>query len=263
MKKAICFLFSFMFLFTFIFSTKIIVQAASNQQNKLYAVDVKSGKYKGYKAIKGYPEQKKFQLYIKGTHDSYITEVADLRKINLNQIITWKYKGKVMKTKVKTLFDLFNYTEDYSSRLGIDDKSELSIPWFEKTFGKVYDEYYEEIAFNSNTGTLVDDYFRSIGEGLSDVSSTKSDDKIQDQWINDDQLYKKGAVFEFFPKSKFPNGTGVTDFCSASTGEIIYSLPDLTDVFDGEQTFSGIRFRWVTDEIEYNVDDLKAKGIIK
>lgn len=109
--------------------------------NNLYTVNG-TGKYKGFRQLKGYPYESKFSIYFKESNESkgqiVSFETATVDKANLNQIVTWKYKGKSYRNKRSEIYNFFSGVSKLSSL--VNDGS-YSLDWMSKTFGKVYDDW--------------------------------------------------------------------------------------------------------------------------
>jgi hypothetical protein len=152
MVKKLSFLMVLIFMFSF-------VTVAHAETNKLTAVKVTKGKYVGYQALKGYQDQTIYQIYFKGDDSSRQITVDRIKKINMNEVIKWKYKGKTIKSKRSDLYKFFSDTAHYSSRYGITDDRILTQPWFQKTFGKVYLDWVDDGVYLSDADSLVNQYF--------------------------------------------------------------------------------------------------------
>ncbi|MCC8435483.1 hypothetical protein HP567_013100 [Brevibacillus sp. M2.1A] len=135
----------------------------NNPETKLFAV-AGTGKYVGYNELKGYPEETKYKIYFKGDPTSFSTAIEDLRQINLNEVVIWKYQGKTYQTVRKDLYVFFSDTTWFRNNLkGITDYT-LTHEWFVNTFGKTYLDWADGIGYSSNAPRLVEKYFIQTGQ---------------------------------------------------------------------------------------------------
>lgn len=128
---------------------------------KLYIVDGKD-KYAGYKALKGYPGEDRFQVYFQrntnGSITSLHTTYEDLRGINLDEVIEWEMDGKPMRHFRKDIYQLFSDSiKLYSNRPTYTGT--FSQDWHRRTFGRVYEEWLDGMAFSQDAQTLLKHYF--------------------------------------------------------------------------------------------------------
>lgn len=149
----------------------------------LYIVDG-IGEYADYKIIKGYPNENEFRVYYKGDGNSYSFIIEDLRKINLDEIITWKYGNILFKSTKRDLYRFFSNTSEFSSSLGISSKV-LSHEWFIETFKDTYSEWSKKIAYYNDAQRLIEEYFKKTGQIKIDNNITLTPDakfKVETGW---------------------------------------------------------------------------------
>lgn len=127
------------------------------ESKELYTVNG-TGKYSGYKLLKGYPDADKFLIYFKGDKNSYFVTTEDIRNIDLNKMITWKYNGKTYKTSKKDLHSFFVDTSKFKNYLGATDYT-FTDDWYDNTFGNTYSEWLIGFGFQNDAPRWVDDYF--------------------------------------------------------------------------------------------------------
>lgn len=124
---------------------------------KLYAV-AGEGKYADCKALKGYPGEDRFQVYFKGDTYAEYTTYEDLRGIDLNEVIEWEMDGKPMRHFRKDIYRLFSDSiKLYSNRPSYTGT--FSQDWHRRTFGRVYEEWLDGMAFSEDAQTLLRRYF--------------------------------------------------------------------------------------------------------
>lgn len=130
--------------------------------SNLYTVDG-TGQYRGYKMLKGYPNENKFQVYYSGDINSYSISFLDLRGINLNEVVTWTYNGVTHRNTKGELYNLFSDGTWIKSQLGVSGGT-LSEEWFQKVFGNTYEEWVEGMTYFCDAESLVEEYFEKTGQ---------------------------------------------------------------------------------------------------
>jgi len=139
----------------------------SSANNGLYVTEG-TGKYAGYKMLHGYPGQDKYQIYFQdysvGNLTRYHVTYEDLRGINLNERITWKYNGKTYTHTRSELYSFFANTIWFSNNLSGITQYTLTQDWFLDVFGDVYLDWAEGIGYATDATTWVDMYFRQIAQ---------------------------------------------------------------------------------------------------
>jgi hypothetical protein len=148
----------------------LLVTSVSAQEKLLTAVDVIQGEYAEYKALKGYEHENLYQIYFKGNSESYQVTFDKYKKVNMDEVITWKYKDKVIKTKRSELYKFFSDLSYFSSRLAIDDKSIFTPNWFQETFGEVYQDWVDDGVYANEANSLVIQYFKQDDSSKSRYS---------------------------------------------------------------------------------------------
>lgn len=135
--------------------------ATKNTQNKLYTVDA-TGEYDGYKILKGHAKEKEFDVYFKGEPDSYSYFTKQLKKVNLNEVITWKFDNYTFKNTRLELYNFFADTGELSTLIG-DRNTMFSQEWLRNTFGKVYSDWIDRNSYLDEAERLVREYFIQTG----------------------------------------------------------------------------------------------------
>ena len=126
----------------------------------LTAIDVTEGEYAGYKALRGYGDENLYQVYFKGNSESYEVTHENLKKLDMDEVFTFEYKGEKRQSTRKQLYKLFNEASKFQTfRNALDDR-EFSQTWFSKTFGQVYQEWFEDGIYSDEAQRLVEQYFR-------------------------------------------------------------------------------------------------------
>ncbi|MCR8658947.1 copper amine oxidase N-terminal domain-containing protein [Paenibacillus endoradicis] len=127
------------------------------ESKELYTVNG-TGKYSGYKLLKGYPDADKYLIYFKGDKNSYSVTTEDIRNIDLNKMITWTYNGKTYKTSKKDLHSFFVDSSKFKNYLGSTNYT-FTVDWYISTFGDTYSEWLTGFGFENDAARWVGDYF--------------------------------------------------------------------------------------------------------
>lgn len=138
-----------------------VVAVVENVKSKLYTVNA-TGQYAGYKILKGHSREKEFEVYFKGEPDSYSYFARELKKVNLNEAITWKFGNHTFKNTRLELYNFFADTGELSTLIG-DSNMVFSQDWLKKTFGKVYSDWINRSSYLDEAEKLVREYFIQIG----------------------------------------------------------------------------------------------------
>lgn len=284
MRKVI----SLILVLIFCFSTvSFAANETSDKPLKLQAVDGK-GKFAGYKLLKGHPDEKKFEIYFKvetkGSITSYEVKVSDIRKIDLNAVVKWQYKGKTYKTKKKDLFNYFADVTALRNKFKISNSTDLSPDWLKQTFGKVYVEWAEGYYFADEASRLVKKYIDSI----SSPENTKDEDvdikakmydlnkkelkEFNDKWIGEEELYDSFGV-------KIRQSEGKIEFWRGTYASyIVYEIESVPKepVSEKVYTENGISYQFIEEKLftgslgeqlkfhgfYFNREDLKGRVLI-
>jgi Cullin, a subunit of E3 ubiquitin ligase len=130
--------------------------------NGLYVTEG-TGKYARYKMLHGYPDQDKYQIYFQvtsvGGMEQYHITYEDLRGIDLNERITWKYNGQTYTHTRSQLYVFFSETDWFRNNLSGIGQYTLTHDWFVDVFGDVYLEWAEGIGFSTDASRWVNEYF--------------------------------------------------------------------------------------------------------
>jgi len=170
--------------------TKIIEIYSKSDKSQLYIVPGE-GSYEGYMMLKGYDDENKFQVYFQGNADSLMTTIEDLRGINLDEIVTWKYNGNQYKGSIKELYELFSDSLRIKNILGISPGEELSDSWFIDIFGNVYLDWVDGIRYSNDAYNLVMEYFKQTGQTDFERDSLLNPDTVIEFEEPDDEKLKK------------------------------------------------------------------------
>lgn len=155
--------------------TRTIEIYSNKDKGQLYAVSGE-GPYEGYMLLRGYEGEEKFQIYFQGEADSFMTTIEDLRDINLDERITWKYKGITLTNTIRELYSLFSDSLRIMSLLNIEPGEELIDQWFIDVFGKVYLDWLDLMNISSKAPELVTEYFKQTGQLNTNRNNTLNPD---------------------------------------------------------------------------------------
>ena len=151
------------------------------QDNILTAIDVTEGEYAGYKALKGYEDEDLYRVYFKDHSKDNITSFQvtceNLKKVDMDEIITFEYKGEKRQSTRKQLYQMFNQASKlHTFKTALDDR-EFSQTWFSETFGEVYQDWFNDGLYFNEAGRLVEQYFRQ-------------DEPLHDRYITSEIIIK-------------------------------------------------------------------------
>ncbi|RXZ79735.1 hypothetical protein EBB07_22045 [Paenibacillaceae bacterium] len=149
-------------------------QPTAPAKKSKFKVVAGKGKYAGYSLLKGHPDEKKYNIYFKGNASSYSVIIEDLRGIDLNETIKWKYKGKTRKNTRKELYGFFADTSRLSKSLGMHDYT-LTPQWFKDTFGKTYTDWTVGIGYSADAERWVSEYFEETQPSTGSKITLKPD----------------------------------------------------------------------------------------
>ncbi|ACT02293.1 copper amine oxidase N-terminal domain-containing protein [Paenibacillus sp. JDR-2] len=110
-----------------------------------------TGEMAGWKILKGHPYEKSIRIYFKydGQYLSVMTE--DIRKVNLNQKVTWTDEnGNKHVNTVGEIYDLFSYSNAYTDE------------WLYARFGNLYADWLASTSINADQ--LVTEYLTDTGQ---------------------------------------------------------------------------------------------------
>jgi len=266
----------------------------------LYATDA-SGKYAGYQMLHGYPEQDRFQIYFKvtsnGSYEQYHITYEDLRGINLNERITWKYGGKAYTHTRSQLFGFFADTRWFRNNLnGIGDYT-LTEEWFLDTFGDVYLDWAEGYYFNADgyvnqymsqrrqpvryepvltpdaeveiiderpEEPTADEVIRQIEEKMRS-ELTEEQKQFRATWIGAGELERDyGITVSHIPDPRSGSEIRFTKYKGYAEGtEILYTIHDVPLNLEPDEVLTGDGIRYMyKGGLYFNREDLKKLGII-
>ena len=248
------------------------------------------GEYSGYSRLRGYGYDNEYPIYFQGQMGSYnyVTDHND----NLNDICTWTYDGITYQNTRGDCYRFFSDTTFFQSYYSSFSNATLSVNWFENTFGKVYDDWFAYMAFEStNTGKLVERYlekqagisyhtplgglFPEMHYDLFDFEEAWTEQELGADWISEYDLR------ELSGESDLSFGTMVSSMTNWSLGVgnlvygfymqgfgseelmFIYDMPqEFAESESNEGTFSNIRFKKQNGEWYFNPTDLISVGLL-
>lgn len=256
----------------------------------LYA-EAGQGEYAGYSRLRGYGYDNEYPIYFKGSMGSfsYVTDHND----NLNDICTWTYNGNTYRNTRKDCYAFFSDTTFFQSYYSSFSNSVLSINWFKDTFGKIYDEWFSYMAFESgNTRKLVERYLEMqagiyyhepLGGAypetyfdLFDFEEAWTEQELGAEWIGEYELQELSGeadlCFGMMTSSlgNWSNGVGnlvYGFYLQGMSSEEVMFIYDMPEEFakseSNEGTFSNIRFKIKDGEWYFNPTDLISVGLLK
>lgn len=240
-----------------------------------------TGEYKGYKGLKGYPDDDKYAIYYRGNLGSFHVTYEDLHPKNLQEKIKWKYNGKTYTHTRSQLYRFFSDIIELESLLG-QSKGIINQDWLIQTFGDTYKDWLLQLHYSTEATSIVDKYLnfkenpnQGDRDSLIDFDEKNppidNDDAIDlSIWISSKELSVNDDVIELVPfPMKIGNETELKMTFLKGNGlvEVLYQVPDMPSGYfnvesDSEDTFNGIRFKKVNKNVYINREDLKAKGVL-
>lgn len=238
-----------------------------------------TGEYKGYKGLVGYPDDDKYTIYYSGNFESYHVTYEDLYPKNLQEKITWKYKGKTYTHTRSQLYSFFSDIIKLESLLG-QSKGIINQNWLSQTFGKTYDDWLLQGIYSQEAARIVHKYL-DYYENPNQVDRYEYSDFFDDKytklngdgldisvWISRKEL--SGDEIELIKNPIIIENKTEWKMAFVKMGivsKVLYEVPDmpleyLKDEKDSEDTFNGIRFKKVNKNVYINREDLKAKGVL-
>ncbi len=157
-------------MYKFIFTLVLIFLVSFSvfcQNETLTAVEVTEGEYAGYQMLKGYQGEELFRVYFKveykGSIISYVVTHENLKEVDMDEVITFEYRGEKRQSTRRQLYELFNtasslwsYKRSYEE--WVDEDTEFSPAWLEKTFGEVYQDWFNDQLYSQEASRLVNKY---------------------------------------------------------------------------------------------------------
>ncbi|WDV45791.1 copper amine oxidase N-terminal domain-containing protein [Clostridiaceae bacterium M8S5] len=149
-----------------------------------------TGKYSGYKILRGHPKENQYVVYFKhsveGNFES--TQVCyDIKKQeNLKEKITWSYDGVSHTNTRSELYELFSDTSELMSSLGGTYNGEFSQSWYANTFGQVYTDWIRKMDVGQYAEEQVNAYIKD--RLLPNPINFKINEK---DWISSGDLREK------------------------------------------------------------------------
>ena len=249
---------------------------------KIYEIEG-TGEYKGYKRLKGYPDDDKYAIYYRGNFESFHVTYEDLYPKNLQEKITWKYNGKTYTHTRSQLYSFFSDIIKLESLLG-QSKGIINQDWLSQTFGDTYLDWLLQMEYSQEAYSIVVKYLdykenpnQNDRYSLIDFDMNlfkNNDDEIDlSIWISSKELSVNGDNIELTKRRiKVENKTEwkmafIKSDSLAGMVTVIYEVPDMPldyfdDENDSEDTFNGIRFKKVNNNVYINREDLKDKGVL-
>ncbi|MCM3762061.1 copper amine oxidase N-terminal domain-containing protein [Alkalihalobacillus oceani] len=272
---------------------------APNHADRLYTVNG-TGTYAGYLELKGFPDEDKYRIYLKGDANSYTVSIEDVRGINLNEMITWQYAGQTYRTQRRDLHRYFSDKTWYN--LGNYDYIHESL---ENTFGHVYVQWVEGLDFTTNEGpSLVNEYFKqTMPEPPSNITLTpdakvvvvdtpreertteevieqikrntqkafeetlsEEDKKFLQEWISERELKEKYQLNLI----RTPDSIRFYHSDQVMLTEILFEIKNVPARLDDRvvKQGSGVRYQYVRNDpfgsqgLYFNRNDVKDAGLI-
>lgn len=124
--------------------------STSGSKSKLYAVNA-TGSMAGWKVLKGHAYEKSLRIYFKYKNGNLSTKTEDIRKVNLNQKVSWTDDYGYKRTNtIREIYYLFSYSNEFTS------------DWLYKKFGKLYEDWL--MSSYVNAASIVEDYLIETGQ---------------------------------------------------------------------------------------------------
>lgn len=244
--KLIKFLVIFMFSVIFLYPYSSDSLTREELKSKLYIVEG-TGKYKGYKELKGFGDDRPYKVYFEGGKEgnivSFHSEIEEKKPKNLNEIITWKYKGNIYKN---TRLECYNFFNDYT-RLDSIIHTSVDDDWLEATFGQVYDDWFNSMSYSDEASRLVDIYFSEIKTETSNFYNEPIVIK-ENPWISEKELNNMDLLFSDFIYDGSPYPYLAT---SGISSKKLYYFPSFKRNFLGEKEIDGILLKIDENGIVY------------
>ncbi|MED3554029.1 hypothetical protein [Cytobacillus praedii] len=244
---------------------------------KIYEVKG-TGEYKGYKRLKGYPDDDKYAIYYSGNFQSFHVTYEDLYPKNLKEKITWKYNGKKYTHTRSQLYSFFSDIIKLENLLG-QSNGIINQDWLLQTFGDTYKDWLLQLQYSSEAASIVEKYlnFKENPNQVDDLFENNPPEDYEDAidlsiWISSEEMSVNGDDIEIVAHPmKIGNETELKmTFLKGFKGvvtKVLYHVPDMPLGYfnvenDSEDTFNGIRFKKVNKNVYINREDLKAKGVL-
>lgn len=152
-------------MYKFIFTLVLIFLVSFSvfcQNETLTAVEVTEGEYAGYQMLKGYENEDLYRVYFKDHSKDNITSYQviheNLKKVDMNEVITFEYRGERRQSTRKQLYQMFNEASKlHTFKTALDDR-EFSQTWFSETFGEVYQDWFNDQLYSQEASRLVNKY---------------------------------------------------------------------------------------------------------
>lgn len=152
-------------MYKFIFTLVLIFLVSFSvfcQNETLTAVEVTEGEYAGYQMLKGYQGEELFRVYFKveykGSIISYVVTHENLKEVDMDEVITFEYRGEKRQSTRRQLYQMFNEASKlHTFKTALDDR-EFSQTWFSETFGEVYQDWFNDQLYSQEASRLVNKY---------------------------------------------------------------------------------------------------------
>lgn len=105
----------------------------------------------GWKVLKGHKYEKSLRIYFQYKNGNLATKTEDIRKVNLNQKVTWTDDYGLKRTNtIREIYHLFSYTNEFTAE------------WLLKKFGKLYEDWLASTLVD--TAGIVEEYLIETGQ---------------------------------------------------------------------------------------------------
>ncbi|MGM1049320.1 MAG: stalk domain-containing protein [Bacillota bacterium] len=122
----------------------------SKSSSKMYEVPA-TGSMAGWKVLKGHKYEKSLRIYFQYKNGNLATKTEDIRKVNLNQKVTWTDDYGLKRTNtIREIYHLFSYTNEFTAE------------WLLKKFGKLYEDWLASTLVD--TAGIVEEYLIETGQ---------------------------------------------------------------------------------------------------
>lgn len=231
---------------------------------QLYAAGKGVGEFTDYTKILGYPGDDEFAVYyqnsVDGPYKSLNLKYEDLRGLDLNEKVSWKYNGQ---TYTNTRLEVYNFCRDASglaSKLGMstyDAVGVFSPQWLLDTFGQVYLDCQRGWLFEQDMEPIAEGYISALN-GTVDSNPhrdnmTLTPDAVfvpvteEDGWIEDRFLEEYGLTLGT-KIVQIDTGTGYAmayTLEDADTHKVLLELGVINATSEAGELFNGVRIKCV------------------
>jgi hypothetical protein len=230
------------------YSVKTIIEPSKKdlEAQKLYAVDG-TGKYEGFKVLKGYQDEDKYVVYFSGGVSNGVTSYEvhyDADILDMDSLYTWTYNGRKYTNRVGDIREFISNRVQLASYLNANE-SQFTQDALSDIFGRVYEDYSNDIGYSSTASSLVEQYFNMIN---GNTSSNRVNYDVKHRAINP----VTGEQFDF---SKYCDAInkGLSDSKFMGYYRKDQDDPSLTNYYNDSSTdLDGIVVRSDPNSSEFN-----------